>query len=252
MTKQEALFHYALRLGDNALILGHRLSELTSFGPILEEDLAMSNLALDLLGEAQGFLTYAGEIEGKGQTADDLAYKRAERKFVNNLITELPNGDFADTMTRHFLYSHFALLLFEELVKSKDETIAALAAKSLKEMKYHVRHSSDWMLRLGDGTAESHQRAQKALDNIWMFTGDMFTVTEADELLQKEGIAADLKAIYAQWDKNISAVLETATLKKPANTFMQSGSQKGVHTESLGFILAEMQYLQRAYPDAKW
>ncbi|MBX7093803.1 MAG: phenylacetate-CoA oxygenase subunit PaaC [Flavobacteriales bacterium] len=252
MTQQEALFQYCLRLGDNALILGHRLSEWTSFAPILEEDLALSNIALDLLGQANGFLAYAGTVEGKGRDQDALAYKRAERNFVNALITELPNGDFGYTIVRQFLYSNFSLLLYTELCNSKDETIAALAAKSLKEVKYHVRHSNDWMLRLGDGTTESHNRVQKSLNDIWMFTNDMFAMDESDEMLIKSGIAVDLNALRTKWIDAVTKVIADATLEKPADAYMQSGSKKGVHTEYLGFALAEMQYLPRAYPDAKW
>ncbi|MFN3342380.1 MAG: 1,2-phenylacetyl-CoA epoxidase subunit PaaC [Flavobacteriales bacterium] len=252
MNQQEALYQYTLRLGDNALILGHRLSEWTSKAPILEEDLALGNLALDLLGQANSLLEYAGKTEGKGRSQDDLAYKRAEREFLNNLLVELPNGDFGFTIVRQFLYSTFALFLYEELSKSKDEQIAAIAAKSLKEVKYHVRHSSDWMLRLGDGTEESHNRVQKSLNDIWMYTGELFEMNEVDAILIKAGIAADLNVIKQKWNSKIEEVLSQATLKRPQDAFMQTGSRKGIHTEYLGFILAEMQYLPRAYPTAKW
>ncbi|HRE75111.1 MAG TPA: phenylacetate-CoA oxygenase subunit PaaC [Flavobacteriales bacterium] len=252
MNQQEALYQYTLRLGDNALILGHRLSEWTSKAPLLEEDLALGNLALDLLGQANSLLEYAGKTEGKGRSQDDLAYKRAEREFLNNLLVELPNGDFGFTIVRQFLYSTFALFLYEELSKSKDEQIAAIAAKSLKEIKYHVRHSSDWMLRLGDGTEESHNRVQKSLNDIWMYTGELFEMNEVDAILIKAGIAADLNAIKQKWSSKIEEVLSQATLKRPQDAFMQTGSRKGIHTEYLGFILAEMQYLPRAYPTAKW
>ncbi|HRJ39239.1 MAG TPA: phenylacetate-CoA oxygenase subunit PaaC [Flavobacteriales bacterium] len=252
MNQQEALYQYTLRLGDNALILGHRLSEWTSKAPLLEEDLALGNLALDLLGQANSLLEYAGKTEGKGRSQDDLAYKRAEREFLNNLLVELPNGDFGFTIVRQFLYSTFSLFLYEELSKSKDEQIAAIAAKSLKEIKYHVRHSSDWMLRLGDGTEESHNRVQKSLNDIWMYTGELFEMNEVDAILIKAGIAADLNAIKQKWSSKIEEVLSQATLKRPQDAFMQTGSRKGIHTEYLGFILAEMQYLPRAYPTAKW
>lgn len=253
MTQQEALFTYCLRLGDNGLILGHRLSEWTSKAPILEEDLALSNIALDLLGQANGFLKYAGETEGKGRNEDDLAFRRDERRFLNCLMCELPNGDFGYTIVRQFLFSNFAILLYEELSKSKDETIAALAAKSLKEVKYHVRHSNDWMLRLGDGTGESHNRVQQSLNEIWMYSGDLFAMDESDNMLIKARIACDLNALYPKWKEAVTKVISAATLKMPdENMFMQSGSKKGIHTEHLGFILTEMQYLQRSYPDAKW
>ncbi len=252
MNKQEALFNYTLRLGDNALIMGHRISEWCSKGPLLEEDIALSNLALDYLGQATALLKYAGETEGKERSEDDLAYKRAEREFVNNLMVELPNGDFAYSMAKIFLFSTFLKYYYEALSKSKDETLAALAAKSLKEIKYHVRHSADWLCRLGDGTEESHRRMQKALDDIWMYTGELFEMDEVDAFLIKEGIAVDINPIKEAWKKHVSQTFEKATLKLPADAYMQTGGRKGLHTEYLGFILAEMQYLQRAYPDAKW
>lgn len=252
MTKQEALFKYNLWLGDNALILGHRVSEWTSNAPILEEDLALSNIALDFLGQANAFLKYAAEVEAKGRTEDDLAFKRGERHFYNNLIMELPKGDFAFTIARQFIVSHYLFQLYTKLNSSKDETIAALAAKSLKEIKYHQRHSNEWVLRLGDGTAESKEKMQNALNEIWMYTGDLFAMDESDSILIKEGVAIDLSGIKADWDSAINEVLLRATLQKPADGYMQSGSRKGLHTEYLGFLLTDMQYLQRAYPDAKW
>lgn len=252
MEKQEALFKYNLWLGDNALILGHRLSEWTSNGPILEEDLALSNIALDFLGQANAFLQYAGETEGKGRTQDDLAFKRDERRFLNNLLVELPRGDFGFTIARQFLFSHYAYLLYTSLTKSKDDTIAAIAAKSIKEVKYHVRHSNEWILRLGDGTAESHERIQRSLNEIWEYTGDLFAMNEVDTTMISAGIGVDLSALKKDWETAIAPIIEKATLKKPADAYMHSGSRDGVHTEHLGFILTEMQYLPRAYPDAKW
>lgn len=252
MSTQDALFKYTLRLGDNALILGHRLSEWCSKGPFLEEDIALSNIALDHVGRANALLTYAAQVEGKGRTEDDLAYKRMERHFYNNLISELPNGDFAYTIVRQLAVSTFELFYFDALSKSKDATIAGIAAKTLKEVKYHYKHSSDWTVRLGDGTEESHQRMQKALSEIWPFTGELFEMDETDQVLIKEGIAVDLNEIKIKWEKQVDEVLAEATLEKPAHTFNQTGSRKGLHTEHLGFILAELQYLQRAYPDARW
>lgn len=252
MTKEEALFEYTLRLGDNALILGHRLSEWTSHGPILEEDIALSNIGLDMLGHAEAFLKYAAEVEEKRRTADDLAFKRPEREFLNTLLVEQPNGNFAQTIARQFFKDGFDIILFAQLSDSKDETLSAIAAKSLKEIKYHLRHSSQWVIRLGDGTEESHQRMQDGVEAMWPYTGEQFEMTEADEVLIQEGIAVDLKSIQPEWEKMVSDVLEEATLKKPEDVFMHSGSRKGVHTEKLGFLLAEMQYLPRAYPDAKW
>ncbi|MBN8695990.1 MAG: phenylacetate-CoA oxygenase subunit PaaC [Bacteroidetes bacterium] len=252
MTKQEALFSYTLRLGDNALILGHRLSEWSSKGPLLEEDIAMTNMALDLIGRADAMLKYAAQVEGKGRTEDDLAYKRGERQFLCNLIVQLPNGDFGYTIARQLIMSAFDLCLYEELVKSKDETIAAISAKAVKEVKYHLKFATDWTLRLGDGTEESHQRIQKSFNDIWMYTGELFEMNEVDAILIKEGIAVDLNSLKARWKKIMTEVLLEATLTVPADAYMQTGSRKGVHTENLGYILAEMQYLQRAYPDAKW
>ena len=252
MTKQEALFKYTLRLGDNSLILGHRLSEWSSYAPILEEDLALTNIALDLIGRAQALLKYAAEIEGKGRTEDDLVFKRAERQFLNVLLLEQPNGDFAMTIARQIFNSGFELLLFEELSKSKDEMLASLAIKCLKEVKYHWRHAYDWLQRLGDGTDESHERMQKAVDDLWMFTGELFEIDEVETILINEGIAVDTRLLHDKWLAKISDAITTATLTHPDEGYMQTGGRIGIHTENLGFILAEMQYLPRAYPDAKW
>jgi ring-1,2-phenylacetyl-CoA epoxidase subunit PaaC len=252
MADQKNLYKYLLRLGDNALVLSHRLSEWCSKAPLLEEDLALTNFSLDMIGRAQAFLKYAGEVEGKGRTEDDLAYKRAERLFYNNLIMELPNGDFAFTITRQLFVSAFECLLFEALSNSKDETIAAIAAKTLKEVKYHRAHAEDWVVRLGDGTEESYQRMQKAVNALWMFTGELFETDETDAALLSEGIAADLERIRPQWHTYVSEILAEGKLQVPADGYMQTGSRKGIHTEHLGHILSEMQYLQRAYPDATW
>ncbi len=252
MNRETALYNYALRLGDNALVLSYRLSEWCSRAPMIEEDLALTNFALDMIGRAQALLKYAGEVEGKGRTDDDLAYRRPERQFYNNLITELPNGDFAHTMARQLFISVFESYLFEDLQQSKDETIAAIAAKTLKEVKYHRRHAEDWVKRLGDGTEESYQRMQNAVNALWMYTGELFETDEVEEELITAGIAADPKAIRSRWYGHIENVLKEATLLMPGDGYMQSGSKRGVHTEYLGHILSEMQYLQRAYPDATW
>jgi ring-1,2-phenylacetyl-CoA epoxidase subunit PaaC len=252
MTKQEALYKYNLRLGDNALILSQRLSEWCSNAPFIEEDLALTNFALDMIGRAQAFLKYAGEIEGKGKTEDVLAYRRSERQYYNNQITEMPNGDFACTMVRQLFISAFEMYLFAELQNSKDATIAAVAAKTLKEVKYHLVHAEDWVIRLGDGTEESHNRVQKAVNDLWMFTAEQFEMDEVDRELMKEGIAVDLDSIRPLWNNYIENILKTATIDIPKDQFMQTGSRKGIHTEHLGHLLSEMQYLQRAYPDAQW
>jgi ring-1,2-phenylacetyl-CoA epoxidase subunit PaaC len=248
----KARFDYCLRLGDSSLILGHRLSEWCGHGPVLEEDIAMINVALDLVGRATNILKYAGEIEGNGRTEDHLAYHRNERDFQNLLITEQLNGDFAVTIARQFFFDVYSYYLYTELLQSKDEQLAAIAEKGIKEIKYHLRHSSEWVIKLGDGTAESHERMQKAINALWTYTGEMFMADETDLLLQKEGIAPDLAAIKSNWTNMVEEVLERATLQKPEDCFMQSGSKKGIHTEHLGFLLAEMQYLPRNHPNAKW
>ena len=230
----------------------YRLSEWCSNGPILEEDLALTNFALDMIGRAQGFLAYAGTAEGKGRTDDDLAYKRGEREFLNFQIIELPNGDFAHTMARILLVAAYEYYFFSELANSADATLAAVAAKTLKEVKYHLAHATDWMMRLGNGTAESKERLQRAVDELWPFTGEMFETSEAARLLQDKNIAVDNAPVRARWTAHVSNVLDEATIAIPADGYMHTGSSNGVHTEYLGHILSEMQYLQRAYPDAKW
>ncbi|MBS1636722.1 MAG: phenylacetate-CoA oxygenase subunit PaaC [Bacteroidetes bacterium] len=252
MTQTEALYHYTLRLGDNSLISGHRLSEWCSRGPILEEDLALTNMALDHIGRAQAFLKYAGELSEKKQTEDDLAYKRGERQFLNNLITELPNQDFAFTIARQLIISCFEFYLYTELCNSNDPIVAGISEKAVKEVKYHLAHATDWTCRLGDGTELSHQKMQKALNDIWMFTGELFEMDETDQVLLKAGIAADMTLIKPLWYNHLKQVTTEAGLKLPEDAYMQSGSRKGIHTEYLGHILSEMQYLQRAYPTAQW
>jgi len=249
---QHNLSEYCLRLGDTSLILGQRLGEWCGHGPILEEDIALTNISLDLFGQARAFLTYAGEVEGKGRGEDELAFLRDEREFRNLLIVEQPNGDYAQTILRQFLVSAFQYFLYDELSHSKDSTIAGIAAKSLKEVSYHLRHSSQWVIRLGDGTEESRRRMLAAIDELWMYTGDMFRMDETDQQLLKQGIADDLEKIKLLWDKKIKEVFTEATLSFPENVFMIHGSREGKHTECLGHILAEMQTLQRAYPGAQW
>ncbi len=252
MTKKEELYLYTLRLGDNALILSHRLSQLCSKGPILEEDLALTNIALDLLGRAQALLKYAGEIEGKNRSEDDLAYRREEKNYYNLLLTEQPNKDFAHVIARQLFISTFEFFLFQELEKSADTTLSAIAGKTIKEVKYHLQHASDWTIRLGDGTKESHDRMQSAINDLWMYTGELFEMNGIDLDLLTQGIAVDTIPLQKKWRDCINSVLNEATLFVPKDTYMQTGSINGVHSEHLGHILAEMQYLQRAYPDAKW
>jgi len=247
------LFEYCLRLGDSSLIMSQRLGEWCGHGPILEEDIALTNIALDLIGQARAFLTYAGEVEGMGRSEDELAYHRDAQQFRNVLLSEQPNGDFGVTIIRQLFVSTYQFYLYTELCKSKDQTLAALAAKSLKEVTYHVRHASDWTLRLGDGTEESHERAQTAVDDLWIFIDDLFDKDEVDDTLLKQSIAPDITEVRKQWMSHIQKVLSEATLTIPElNSFMRTGSRRGNHTEYLGYILAEMQFLPRAYPDAKW
>ena len=252
MTVQEALFNYILRIGDSNLILGQRLSEWTGHGPFLEEDLALTNIALDITGAAKSFLEYAGKVENKGRSEDDLAYLRNDRQFFNAQITELPNGDYAKTILRQVIVDCFDFYFYQELSKSKDETLAGIAQKSLKEVTYHLRHTSAWLERFGDGTEESHNRAQTALNEIWQHTDELFEMNEVDEILINKGIAVDLNLVKTKWEKHISELIVKSTLTIPQHVFMQTGSRKGIHTEHLAFILAEMQALPRTYPDAKW
>ncbi|MDZ4663680.1 MAG: 1,2-phenylacetyl-CoA epoxidase subunit PaaC [Bacteroidota bacterium] len=252
METNKDLFNYCLRLADDSLILGHRLSEMCSKGPVIEEDLALTNIALDHIGRAQAILKYAGEIEAKGRTEDDIAYRREEREYKNHLITEQPNGDFANVIARQLYISLFEMLFYSELEKSNDKTIAAIASKTIKEIKYHLIHATDWTIRLGDGTEESHLRMQKAIEDLWMYTGELFEMDEVDLFMAKNGIGVDLTPMKIQWEQQLTTILNEATLKMPSASYMQTGSRNGMHTENLGHILSEMQYLQRTYPDAKW
>jgi ring-1,2-phenylacetyl-CoA epoxidase subunit PaaC len=246
------LFQYTLRLADNALVLGHRLSEWVGHAAVIEEDLAFGNMGLDLIGQARALYTYAGEVEGKGRDEDALAYLRDANDYRNILLVEQPNGDFAVTMVRQLLYAAFAYPYFEALTRSKDQTIAAIAAKAAKEMAYHLRHSSEWVIRLGDGTDESHARAQAALEELWPYTAEVFEIDQVERALIEAGVAVDPASLRATWDKTIDDVLAEATLTRPQDGYMQSGGRVGRHSEHLGFILAELQFLQRAYPGATW
>lgn len=252
MKNRESLFEYVIRIGDSNLILGHRLSEWCGHGPILEEDIAMINIALDLIGQATSYLKLAGKIEDKGRSEDDLAYMRNERDFKNFLLTEQPNGHFGDTIARQFLYDAFNYHFTEALCQSNDPDIKAIAEKSLKEITYHLRHSSEWIIRLGDGTDESHEKIQNSIDVLWKFTYEMFEADDVDEEMRKSGIGTDLKEIKSLWDKTVNDVLTEATLNRPEEQWAQIGAKKGLHTEHMGFILAEMQSVQRAYPGNKW
>ncbi|MFC1460363.1 1,2-phenylacetyl-CoA epoxidase subunit PaaC [Microvirga arabica] len=252
MSGQDALFEYLLRLGDNALILGHRLSEWCGHSPALEEDLALSNVALDLIGQTQLWLNLAGEVEGKGRDADKLAYLRDARDFRNLLLVEQPNGDFAATMARQFYFDAWHYLLLRELTGSKDGRIGEIAAKGLKEVTYHLERSRDWILRLGDGTEESHRRMQAAIDDLWMYTGEMFESDEVEQAMMREGTGADLSSLHEPWLGLMQATTDEATLTLPQPGWAQRGGKRGMHSEHLGYILADLQFLQRAYPNAVW
>lgn len=246
------LFTYTLRLADNALVLGQRLSEWTGHGPFLEEDLALTNIALDTFGTATSLLEYAAQVENKGRDADALAYRRSERDFFNVLLVEQNNGDYAKTILRQSCIDAYNVLLYTELSKSKDETLAGIAQKAIKEVTYHFRHTSSWVIRFGDGTEESHNKIQDALNELWRFTGELFEQDEVEETLIKQGIAVDVKAFQVKWEKQMEELFTKATLKKPEAAYMQTGGRKGLHTEHLGYMLSEMQTLPRMLPDAKW
>jgi ring-1,2-phenylacetyl-CoA epoxidase subunit PaaC len=246
------LFAYVVSLADDALVLGHRLSEWSGRGPMLEEDIALSNLGLDLIGQARLLYAYAGEVEGKGRGEDDLAYLRDEHAFANVLLVEQPNGDFAATMVRHLLYAAFMHPYLQALQKSADARLAEIAGKAVKEMAYHVRHAAEWVIRLGDGTEESHARASVALDELWMYTGELFEMDDGERALVGKGIAVDRATMKPAWDATVDRVLVEATLKRPADRWMQGGGRSGRHSEHLGHLLAEMQVLHRAHPGATW
>ena len=245
------LLKYTLRIADSSIILGQRLSSWCSKGPTLEEDIALSNLSLDLFGQANSLLEYASELDGT-KSADDFAFKRNEREFYNLQLTEQLNGHFGDTIVRHFFFSVYSFLFYSKLSNSKDETLAAIAAKSLKEIKYHLTHSKSWLIRLGDGTEKSNQRIQKSLNDLWQFTGEFFEMDDIDQKMYKEGIGVNNSSLKSEWDKIVNTTLKESNLIRPEDGYMQSGSKNGMHTEHLGHLLSEMQFLPRAYPDAKW
>ena len=250
-----ALVDYLLRLGDDRLVLGHRVSEWCGHGPILEEDIALSNVSLDLLGQATMLLRLAGEAEGRGRNEDALAYFREVVEFRNCQLVELPKGDFAFTIARQFLFDVYAVVLLDALTGSSHVELAAIAAKSLKEAKYHVRHSGEWMLRLGDGTEESHRRVQKAIDDLWRFTGELFAPDDVDRAMLDAGVAPDLAALRPKWESLVRDVVSRATLTIPNDAprvASTRGGRTGAHTEHLGHMLAEMQIIARSHPGATW
>lgn len=245
-------FEYVLRLGDNALILGQRVSEWCGHSPFVEEDVAMANTALDHIGRARMLLSHAGKLAGRGQSEDDLAYQRNEREFKNFLLCELPIGDFAFTVVRQVLMDTYHYQLYERLQRSSDETLAAIAAKVVKESTYHLRHSSQWLLRLGDGTQESHRRTQDALDEQWRFTSELFDADAVDDYAFGTGIGPDVAVLEAAWRDSVAEILARATLNQPEDAPLAASGRRGLHTEHMGYLLSEMQAVQRAYPGLEW
>ena len=275
MSNKNSLLDYTLRLADDALIIGHRLSEWCGHGPILEQDIAITNTALDHLGRARSLFQYAADqfnslpVEAKKDVftsvslqtkiasggaigEDDLASLRDGWDFRNALLLEQPNTDWAYTVGRSFFYDVFNFLFFTEMVKSQDETLSSIAEKSLKEVTYHLRWSSEWVVRLGDGTEESHVRMQQAVNELWMYTGELFEANDTDKAMQEQGIGPDLALLKDAWTKHVQAVFEEATITIPTGTWMQQGGKNGSHSEHLGYILTELQFMQRAYPGMEW
>lgn len=249
---KEKLYQYLLLLGDNSMILGHRLSELCGHGPSLETDIALTNMSLDLFGQVRSYFQYAAEIKGENATEDSIALLRYEREYRNTILVEQPNTDFAHVIGRQFLFDAFHLPLLEQLMESNDETIAAIAAKSVKESRYHLRFSSSWVRRLGDGTEESHQRMQTAMNHLFPFVHELFRETPIEKEMKELGIGADLSLIKERFDEKVKEIFAEATLDIPAIPSRQVDGKNGIHTEKMGFILAELQYMQRAYPNMQW
>ena len=248
----QALFRYVLRLGDLSLVLGQRLGEWVGHAPALEEDLGLANIALDLIGQARLLLSYAGEIEGCGRSEDDIAYLREQAEYLNPVLAEQPNGDFGQTIVRQVLIDAFQVELYERMAASTDERLAAIAAKSVKETRYHLRYSGSWLVRLGDGTENSHALAQSALQRLWPYTVELFAEDELDRGMADCGVAPRLGEMHAAWTVRLDELLGQATLKRPGDRAHSWHGKRGQHSEHLGYILAEMQYLQRAYPGARW
>ena len=248
----QALFRYVLRLGDLSLILGQRLGEWVGHSPALEEDLGLANVALDLIGQARLLLTYAGEVEGRGRGEDDIAFLREHGEYLNAILAEQPNGDFGQTIVRQVLIDAFQLELYQRMTASTDPRLAAIAAKSVKEILYHLRYSRGWLVRLGDGTAESHARVQAALETLWPYTVELFAEDELDRMMAERGVAPRLSDVQAAWLGRIDEILAEATLQRPKDRPHSWHGKRGQHSEHLGYILAEMQHLQRTYPGARW
>jgi len=252
INSQQARLNYALRLGDNALVLGQRLIELVAHHPELEEELANANISLDYIGQARMFYSWAGELEGAGRTEDDFAFLRDSDEYQNLLLLELPNGHFGDTIVRQVLFDSFYLLQLEALLDCDEPRLAEIAARAIKEVRYHLRHVSQWLVRLGDGTEESRSRVSQSLRDLWRYTGEMFAGDAVDDYWRDECNGPDLDLIQKQWRRNVRALLNEATLGMPGDEWMISGGRQGVHTEYMGFLLAEMQQVPRTHPGASW
>jgi ring-1,2-phenylacetyl-CoA epoxidase subunit PaaC len=246
------LYNYILELADNCLIAGQRLGELCGHGPSLETDIACTNISLDLFGQTRSYFQYTADIKGDNKTEDDIAFLRTEREYKNVLLVEQPNRDFAHTIARQYLFDVYHLLLLEKLQFSQDLTLSAIAKKAIKEVSYHVRFTGDWIKRLGDGTEISHEKMQEAIDGLWTYTNELFEVTEDAKIMAEEGIGVDVSVLKDVYYEKVSALLEEATLTVPESKYFQKGGKSGIHTEHMGYLLADMQYMQRAYPNMKW
>ncbi len=250
--KSKNLYKYILGIADNSLILGQRMGELCGHGPSLETDIACTNISLDLFGQVRSYYQYAAKIAGDNRTEDDIAMLRKEREYVNVLLVEQPNTNFAYTMARQFLFDAYHLLFLQELEKSNDLTLSAIATKSIKEASYHQRFSSDWIKRLGDGTEESHQKMQEAINGLWTYTDELFHQTEADKAMVEQGVGVDVTKLKEVYYKQVGQILEGATLEIPESKWFQKGGKQGIHTEHLGYLLSDLQYMQRTYPNMSW
>lgn len=250
--KNEHLYNYILGIADNSLILGQRMGELCGHGPSLETDIACTNISLDLFGQVRSYFQYASKIAGDGRTEDDIAMLRKEREYKNVLLAEQPNTNFAYTIGRQFLFDVYHLAFLKELQKSSDLTLAAIANKCVKEVSYHERFSSDWVKRLGDGTEESRQKMQEAIDDLWTYTDELFQQTESDKEMVSQGIGVDVTLLKDAYYNHVTELLEEATLNIPESKYFQKGGKKGIHTEHLGYLLSDLQYMQRTYPNMEW
>ncbi|MFT7071170.1 1,2-phenylacetyl-CoA epoxidase subunit PaaC [Patiriisocius sp. Uisw_017] len=246
------LFDYILSIADNSLILGQRLGELCGHGPTLETDIAGTNISLDLIGQCRNYYQYAAKIQGKGKNEDDLAFLRLEREYKNVLLVEQPNEHFGFVMGRQYLFDVFHLLFMTQMLNSKDETLAAIAKKAIKEVSYHKRFSGDWVKRLGDGSPESKAKMQEAIDDLWTYTDELFDMTEADNAMVNEGIGVDVLKLKEIYYREVSELLEEANLTVPESKYFTRGGKKGIHSEHMGYLLAELQYMQRTYPNMEW